>query len=707
MGRKVISVWLSMAMVLGLIVIIDVSIDFTSNVGGTTLYVNTTGTGGAYTSIQDAINDSKDGDTVFVYNGTYYENVLINKMINLTGISRDNTTIDGEGSGDAVRISSNWVNISGFTLIGSGFSGNDAGIHIETNNNTVSNNLILSNYYGILLSSSNNNIITENNATNNWYTLYLYSSNMNNIKNNNLSNNEGCVYLRDSIQNSIIENYISSNIGPGIYLDYSIDNNISSNVMLENGIGILLSDSNENNITNNNASLGNYGINLYYSDYNFIKNNTAISNRDYGIGISSSEGNNVIENNVSNHWAGILLTFSNRNHIKGNFASNNTTDIRLDVSIANNITKNIMIKGGISIDGNHLIHWNTHNIDTSNTVNGKPVYYWKNQTSGIIPMGAGQVILANCTNVTIMNQEVHDCCIGIRLWGSDKNSINNNTAINNNYYGIFIEYSDENIIMGNNASFSEYSGIIVYYSNYNEISSNCIYTNKGRGIDLYSTNFNKIISNNISKNLWCIYIQNSFENEIYHNNLINNNNQALDDSDKNRWDNGYPSGGNYWSNYNGIDLNRTPKQNIPPPDGLGDSPYVIDSDSKDNYPLMEPYPSRIFENYTILHQGWNLISIPLIQENRSLPKVLEMIEGYYDAVQWFNNSDSNDPWKHYKVGKPFGNDLFELNETVGFWIHITQPGDTIFLYNGTKPTVNQSIAIHDTNMEKARPIRLF
>ncbi|UCG69204.1 MAG: hypothetical protein JSV09_15720, partial [Thermoplasmata archaeon] len=51
------------------------------------------------------------------------------------------------------------------------------------------------------------------------------------------------------------------------------------------------------------------------------------------------------------------------------------------------------------------------------------------------------------------------------------------------------------------------------------------------------------------------------------------------------------------------------------------------------------------------------------------------------------------PWKHYKVGKPFGNNLFELNETMGFWIHITQPGDTIFVYNGTKPTSNQTITL--------------
>ena len=96
----------------------------------------------------------------------------------------------------------------------------------------------------------------------------------------------------------------------------------------------------------------------------------------------------------------------------------------------------------------------------------------------------------------------------------------------------------------------------------------------------------------------------------------------------------------------------------------------------------------------MLKQGWNLISIPFVQVNQYLIKALEMIDGYYDAVQWYDPTEKNDPWKHYRPGKPFGNDLSHLNETMGFWIHITQPGDTIFLYNGTQPSVNQSIPLH-------------
>ncbi len=109
---------------------------------------------------------------------------------------------------------------------------------------------------------------------------------------------------------------------------------------------------------------------------------------------------------------------------------------------------------------------------------------------------------------------------------------------------------------------------------------------------------------------------------------------------------------------------------------------------------MEPFTDKPLENFTILHEGWNLISIPLIQSEQDLKKVLEMIDGFYDAVQWYDITDPDDHWKHNKIGKPFGNVLSELNETKSFWIHVNQPGNTIFLYNGTQPATNQTIALH-------------
>jgi predicted phosphodiesterase len=94
-----------------------------------------------------------------------------------------------------------------------------------------------------------------------------------------------------------------------------------------------------------------------------------------------------------------------------------------------------------------------------------------------------------------------------------------------------------------------------------------------------------------------------------------------------------------------------------------------------------------------LEQGWNLISLPLVQSDTNLASVLSSIDGYYDAVQWYDTSDSKDPWKVYRVGKPFGNDLSNIHEKMGIWIHITNPDGVLFFCSGIQPPQNQQIIL--------------
>jgi hypothetical protein len=139
-------------------------------------------------------------------------------------------------------------------------------------------------------------------------------------------------------------------------------------------------------------------------------------------------------------------------------------------------------------------------------------------------------------------------------------------------------------------------------------------------------------------------------------------------------------------------------------DGVDWNTYVSDSEGYISFTYDEGLTTNTFEaltgselpqgNYTILKPGWNLISVPKIQTEQDITSVLDSIDGLYDAVQWYDVTDNVDPWKHYKVGKGFGNDLSELNETMGFWIHITEPEGTIFHYNGTPPTGSQGIALY-------------
>ncbi len=478
---------------------------------------------------------------------------------------------------------------------------------------------------------------------------------------------------------------------------YNVQNGtIANNTASKNDNGIHLYFSNRNTIANNNASSNiAYDIILSSSSSNIIANNTASSNNPYGIRLSSSDRNTITNNTASNNKYGISLDSSSNNTITNNTASKNEYGILFQFSSSCTMANNKMMESGIYILSELLEHWNTHNIDTTNTVNGKPVHYWKNRIGGIVPLGAGQVILVNSTNVVVENQNVSDGSVGIIIGFSNGNIITNNTASSNSRFGISLSRSSNNAITYNNASYNELDGIVLYESRNNTITYNNASSNKYYGLYLLSSSDSNTIANNIvSSSSWDgISVSSSSNNKISHNNIIENTIQARDNTNNsNQWDNGYPSGGNYWSDYIGNDSFKGPNQDIPGSDGIGDTPYIIDANSQDNYPLMQPY--KPLENYMVLKQGWNLISIPLIQLEHNLTRVLGSIDSWYDAVQWYDITDTTDPWKHYKVGKPFGNDLSEINEKMGLWIHITNPGDTIFLYNGTQPTSNQSIPLH-------------
>jgi hypothetical protein len=96
-----------------------------------------------------------------------------------------------------------------------------------------------------------------------------------------------------------------------------------------------------------------------------------------------------------------------------------------------------------------------------------------------------------------------------------------------------------------------------------------------------------------------------------------------------------------------------------------------------------------------LLEGWNLISLPLIQSDTNVASVLFSINGEYKAVQWYDPTDTGDPWKHYEPQKPMElNDLRDLDHTQGIWIYITEPGGTTLAVFGDELTIGESITIH-------------
>ena len=132
---------------------------------GNTIYVNDDG-GADYRNIKDAIDTANNNDIIYVYSGNYNEsNITIDKSINIIGEDRINTIIDAGNNSDVFYISANFVSIRGFLIRNSGkedYINYNSGIDINSNNNTITNNIILNCSYGInLRANSKNNIISK------------------------------------------------------------------------------------------------------------------------------------------------------------------------------------------------------------------------------------------------------------------------------------------------------------------------------------------------------------------------------------------------------------------------------------------------------------------------------------------------------------------------------------------------------------------
>lgn len=239
---------------------------------GNTLYVGGTGPGN-FTKIQDAIDNSSEGDNIFVFHGKYYEAVNINKSLCIQGEGRKNTTIDAEKKGYTVNISVNGVTISGFTIQNGSYSNNivnEANLFIFSCNNTITGNIFRYSESGIMIYNKNGNMISENIMCNNTIGLWLSGSKNIVIKNIIMNNSDMGINTFGS-QNEIRGNIVTNNNGTGLYFLDSSKNNITDNEISRNSIGILLTWYRDNNQNSDNFILRNNFRNNTKRDAVFVE----------------------------------------------------------------------------------------------------------------------------------------------------------------------------------------------------------------------------------------------------------------------------------------------------------------------------------------------------------------------------------------------------------------------------------------------------
>ncbi len=326
------------------------------------------------------------------------------------------------------------------------------------------------------------------------------------------------------------------------------------------------------------------GIDLSYRNNITIKS-TQIKTFYYGILLDSSSSNSIFENNITNNDKdGIYINCSSYNNISGNNIANNERgmDLNLDSNhnsiVGNNITNNLGGTRGVGISLDH---------SSANTISGNNIT--RNNNAGIS--------LSSSSNNIIAGNNITDSEYGISLFQS----------------------SSHNSISGNEIIENTKDGIELYLSSYNIISGNNITENNEYGIHVYSSSDNIIFGNNIANNYYGILLTWSpstvaENNKVYHNNFIDNTKHAGPSIFANAWDDGYPSGGNYWDDYDGTDSNH---------DGIGDTPYILFTNNTDRYPLMTSYIIPEFPSFLILplFMATTILAAILLEKRKRLDSV--------------------------------------------------------------------------------------
>lgn len=225
--------------------------------------------------------------------------------------------------------------------------------------------------------------------------------------------------------------------------------------------------------------------------------------------IEQITGNHIVSgNNIANNDLGIFISYSYNNVLRNNQLNDNMRTLYVTYSpLGDDIASFI------------------NDVDASNTVNGKPVYYWVNQQNKAVPPDAGYVGLISCTNIQVQNLDLTGNSQGVLLVSTTYSTITKNNITNNGGYGIYLYKSSNNRISENSITSNENNGIYLVYSSYNIISGNTVIANNKDGIHLLNCSHNSIDRNIIRLNTEGIHVYSGGTNNSIVGNTITENNE--------------------------------------------------------------------------------------------------------------------------------------------------------------------------------------
>jgi parallel beta-helix repeat protein len=515
----------------------------------------------------------------------------------------------------------------------------------------IANSTFFGNGFGVTISNSANVVVSKNAISSSYEDgITSYNATQITIRANSISNQHRGIALASSTRLRISANDIAFSthqvvacICPGLLLDAVRDVEISNNTIHANNNGILQAYV-VNNVTmvdNTIVDNSNYGLSSDAGNLT-IRRNTVSRNGGNGISVGSLNGQ-VLDNRATNNGGAGILVGGAGNRVAGNIISGNGR-YGIELFRANSaiLRSNMLTENGIYVHGDFypqpaLSDYTSHTIAPDNMVNGLPVYYYKNSRGVTIDgIQVGELIIVNCTRVQVSNLAMNAKDVGVEMAFVGDVMISGNRIAGSRWEGVQMMVAHNVTISGNEVSAHAFTGIEVTSARHvvvlrNRFSGNGLLTGgagivvEGTDVSLVSNNFTDnavgleasgasitLDGNNLSRNRYGMMVsgnsvliaRNNISSSrvigldvsgtggaVYQNNFVDNGHQAgAINVYRYVFDNGYPSGGNFWSDYTGRDACHGPKQDqCPGPDGIGDTPYALVGQGVDRYPLMNPY----------------------------------------------------------------------------------------------------------------------